>query len=754
MWRGLYKDALHLLTPQVWPQGEDDLTIAALAVESLANTRLHDFQKAEQQLAQAEQLCTSFEDSNCGEILQTRGLMFYEQGLFSEARHWLERSLAFARSHGDRFLEATSLLNLAAVLLKVEHFDEAIVSSEASYHIATSLNARDIALVARDNVAWAYYKLGDSENALQIYQDAATSAERLGDFFNQISELTNVGYIYLDRGQFELAANSFQKALRLAENTQARQYIYNVRRVLARLEFEAGHIDQAAEHADRALQLARESKNHVDELYPYLVQGQIAARRGHGAAAEKTFLEVESDPACPVFLKWEAEHALATFFEDGKDLKRADRYYRTALATFEGARSAVRRDDSQLSFLTNGRRIYDDYIHFLVENGRTDDALRWADFSRARTLAEGLGYLPSKNATEPPPLRPQEIARGVRGALLFFWLGEKQSYLWTILPKTTQLTRLPPGPEIETVARRYGKSLSGPQSGSPLADRDGQWLYRTLIATIQKSLPKGGRVFIIPDSDLNNINFETLIAAEPAPHYWIEDATIANASSLRVLAAPSKSNVKRGHLLLIGDSVAPNEKYPELPRAAAQMESVASHFPTPKKQVFARQQATPSTYLGAHPERFSYIHFVAHGTASRLSPLDSAIILSQQSKESESFKLYARDIIQHPLRAELVTISACYGAGTRAYSGEGLVGLSWAFQRAGAHNVIGALWEASDSPTEQLMSNLYAELAKGSSPDAALRSAKLTLLHNTAYGNPFYWAPFQLYTQGRSIGSQ
>jgi len=32
-----------------------------------------------------------------------------------------------------------------------------------------------------------------------------------------------------------------------------------------------------------------------------------------------------------------------------------------------------------------------------------------------------------------------------------------------------------------------------------------------------------------------------------------------------------------------------------------------------------------------------------------------------------------------------------------AYTGEGLVGLSWAFLRAGAHNVIAALWQASDS---------------------------------------------------------
>jgi CHAT domain-containing protein len=172
--------------------------------------------------------------------------------------------------------------------------------------------------------------------------------------------------------------------------------------------------------------------------------------------------------------------------------------------------------------------------------------------------------------------------------------------------------------------------------------------------------------------------------------------------------------------------------------------------------VFSREQANPPAYLASKPERFSYIHFVAHGTASSLSPLDSAIVLSRADAskadvpkagaEEDSFKLYARDIIHYPLRAELVTVSTCRSAGERAYSGEGLVGLSWAFVRAGAHNVIGALWDVSDASTPQLMDELYGELKKGETPDAALRHAKLTLLRSGTFRKPFYWAPFQLYT--------
>jgi CHAT domain-containing protein len=345
-------------------------------------------------------------------------------------------------------------------------------------------------------------------------------------------------------------------------------------------------------------------------------------------------------------------------------------------------------------------------------------------------------------------LDAQGVAQRAGGNVLFYWLGEKQSYLWAITSKETRLFTLPPGSEIDAAVQRYLRALAGPQDVLELADQDGRWLYFTLIARAQALLKEDAKVVVIPDGSLNNLNFETLLVSEPKLHYWIEDVTILNASSLRILGGARPAKLKRDRsLLLVGNSVAPNDKYPELAKAAAQMESVARHFPAAEQKILTREQATPSAYLTSNPERFSYIHFVAHGTASRLSPLDSAIVLSKASPEDDSFKLYARDIIRHPLRADLVTISACYSAGERSFAGEGLVGLSWAFLRAGARNVISALWDASDASTQLLMDKFYDELDKGASPDAALHAAKLSLLRKSGFHNPFYWAPFQLYAR-------
>ena len=71
--------------------------------------------------------------------------------------------------------------------------------------------------------------------------------------------------------------------------------------------------------------------------------------------------------------------------------------------------------------------------------------------------------------------------------------------------------------------------------------------------------------------------------------------------------------------------------------------------------------------------------------------------------------------------------------GAKTYSGEGLVGLSWAFLRAGARSVIAGLWDVSDMSTANLMADFYTQLAHHATPAEALRKAKLDLLRSKVH---------------------
>ncbi len=741
------QDTLTLLTSGADTPPSGDLAVQVDRLEGLAYADLQRFAEAEQRLKEAEGLCPSPNNSvSCTDVIAARGTVEMSRGHLDRAQLFFERVLSLDRGLADPFREANAMLSLSNCALQQEHFDEAVDWADSSYRLSSTLGFEDVAQNALGNLGWAYYRLGESEKAEGLFVEAEKRAIQLGDVTDQVKWLTTGGYIYLDARRYSDAERSYHQALNLAQNT-SKQDTLDALMSLALVSERTGNLNQARDYADQTIALTPADGDRLDVLYPMLVKGRVAARMHDTAQAEKTFREIEQDPKSHVFLRWEAEHSLAQLYEDENKPDFSDREYRAALSTFETARSSLKREESELPFPANAAKIYDDYIHFLVSQGKVPEALQVAEYSRGRTLAEGLGLLQKGTSFKPDPLNAEAIARRAGGAIFFYWLGEKQSYLWAITARKTTLFPLPPKSEIDSTVQRYRKALAEQQEFLPSADADGHALYSMLVPPAASLLPKDARVFIIPDGSLNTLNFETLPVSSPTPHYWIEDVTIADASSLRLLAAPRAITKRSGSLLLLGNGVAPNADYPELRNAASEIEMVEKHFPSAQQNVFAREQATPTAYLSSKPEQFSYIHFVAHGTASRTSPLESAIVLSRSSAADDSFKLYARDIIHQPLRADLVTISTCYGAGARAYSGEGLVGLSWAFLRAGAHNVIGALWEVSDVSTPRLMDELYAGLKKGESPDSALRAAKLSLLHsNSAFHKPFYWAPFQLYT--------
>jgi CHAT domain-containing protein len=752
--RGMYDRALDLLAAEPTPPKSGDVAVQKLRLEAAIYASLHNFPEAEQRIREAQQLCvTNF--PACRNMDETQGKLEMEWGRYTEARAFFLSNLASARARNDKFQEAVALLDLSWSANRQAHFDEALDWADSAREISTAQNFGDLTQTALGDMGWAYYKLGDPEKAEGLFVEAERRAGTLGNQALQVMWLQASSYIYLDEGKSAEAYQSARKSLDLARETNSTNDIINSLTVFAIVTEQAGKLDESKTYADEALARARKVQNGEYVGYLVLIEGRIAAQQHDAAAAEGWFHQVEQSEFTPVFLRWEAERSLASLYEAENHPGPADAEYRAALSTFEAARCDLhQRVDSRLPFLTNAARIYEDYIHFLVASGKTDEALQVADYTRARTLTEGLGRA-CKPKFAPDPLNAPEIARRAGGTILFYALGQEHSYLWAISPRQVKMFRLAVNQvEIDAAVQNYRKKLEGPPQILD-ASNDGSELYQMLVAPAHDFLEKESsakNIFIIPDGALNSLNFETLLPQ--AHHYWIEDVTIANAPSLRLLPTSEGNQHKlAGKLLVVGNPVSPaDSSYPELPNAAAQIEAIKKYFPADRQAVFARQQASPVAYLNNHPEQFSYIHFVAHGTASRMRPLDSAIILSREASspstaQDDSFKLYARDIINnHPLHAELVTISACYSTGNRTYSGEGLVGLSWAFLRAGAHNVVAALWDVSDASTPQFVDDFYNELKKGKPPAAALRSAKLSLLHSKSFHGPFYWAPFQLYT--------
>lgn len=756
MRQGLYHDSMALLVAPVPPalQNSDDAVWQKLTLAA-DETYLGDHVAAERDLNAAESLTQVHAPQLLGEILLRRGTLTFRSGDPARALQLYQSTLAFARSHSNPFLEVAALGSLGFLATRKEHFDESLDWNQQALDLSKSVRALGSLARIEGNLAWSFKEMGDLDNARDLFAQADLDATQSGQVERRITWLSSVGDVLYELHEYAAAESSSSKALRLADSLHDDEDAISSLQNLALIALARNQFNLARKNIDDAIRREASYQDHARQLYSMLIAAHLDARTAALDNAESSYAKIMADPSAPNSTRWEALASLAQVHAAQRKLALADKEFAQSIDTISKAKESVKREDFRLSFLSSAIRFYDQYVNFLLAQNRQLDALKIADLSRAQTLEHGLAPPVGAGAGGKSPvlpksasafaIRPQETARRLGATLLFYQLGQEGSHLWVISPAKISLHSLPSAGEIDALVTSYRRSiLEDPRDLLESVNASGKKLYEMLIQPVENAIPKGSRVIILPDGPLRSLNFESLPVYGPNPHYWIEDATISVASSLSLLSRVSNSRPpKSPNLLLFGDPDPPAKEFPRLGDASEEIRAVQNHFDNKRTTLFLKKDARASVYLSSDPGKYSYLHFATHGIASVTKPLESAIILT---REGDSYKLYARDILQHPLNAYLVSISACDGSGKRNFAGEGLIGLSWAFLRAGAHNVVAGLWETSTASTPPIFDRLYQGVTNGEDPATALRNAKLALVHaKGASRRPFYWAPFQLY---------
>ncbi len=178
--------------------------------------------------------------------------------------------------------------------------------------------------------------------------------------------------------------------------------------------------------------------------------------------------------------------------------------------------------------------------------GEIDRAAALADSSRARVLAEKLGREPAAGLTGVRTRRSSQI-------VLSYWLAPARSYLWLIGPKGVAHFVLPGEARISSLVERYTADVEAGHDPLARGNPAGRELYDILISPARALIPAGAGVIVVPDGSLHGLNFETLIAADPAPHYWIEDVTVSVAPALGLLQSPPSRRAGPARMLFLGD---------------------------------------------------------------------------------------------------------------------------------------------------------------------------------------------------------
>jgi CHAT domain-containing protein len=752
-------DEVIRLLDQNWtpPVADPNLAVERMTILSLAFARQGNAQRAMQAISDAEALCNSTPSVTPfvrAELLAAKGRFALEEKRLSEAQALFQKSLAAARAGGNRFFEASALLNLSFIDLQEDHYEDAIEQADATISVAKSIGAQQLIKTSLGNAGWAYYETGDYQRALASFNDAAESAASRGATLDEEHWLDTAGMSEARLGRFDAARDHYDRALKLARFLKNTSEIAQVDQALASLVLHTQHPERAENYIDEARALAQQEGSAFDIQLGNLLEAQLLAQRGDLPKSKALLLNVERESQPFPTTRLDAQHTLAQVCDKAGEYQQAESWFQRSIATYHSQRSELRSDDARLPFSQNGRDLYMDYVAYLVRNHRTDEALEVIDQGRAETLAEGLGFEGKHASTPLRQISLTALARRSHAVILVYAMSQQVSYLWAANDKKSGFYLLPNRAAILMAVASHRRSVLAARDLVAEQHPAARDLYEMLVKPAEHLVHPGDRVFIVAGG-LNGLNFETLLTPGKSSHYWIEDVAITHLASVRLLASAHRqhpvhsSAPHRSQLLVIGNPIYSDQQYAALPNAAAEISDVAAHFPGGARTVLTGMNASPDAYIQSNPARFDYIHFVSHATASRLVPLDSAVILSA-SGTPDSGKLYARDILGRPLHAELVTISACQGSGVREYAGEGLVGLAWAFLRAGSHNVIGALWDVSDASTPELMQHLYNGIAAGNPPDVSLRAAKLDMLHSRGvFRKPIYWGAFQLYSSGQ-----
>ncbi len=694
-------------------------------------------------------------------VLQAEpGALNYARGRCAMAKHeWKVaenylRLVAGQSSYPDSFLKVYTLATLGSLALWDLRYEDAIDFDKECLIILRSSHAPPLEELVSGNLGDTYLEVGDFNNARPNSETAAKISSQLKDGSQQ-KWLNAIGRAYAGQGQSGMAEKAYSDALDLATERKDMDIVAACLHNLTQLKLGQHHLDVAEKY--------HRQEEKVGLTGDYLTGWRLdeAAIAAGSNDYKKAISELQSllqqvdnedqrRGAVRYRLEWGIQSSLAHYYAVQDNSAEAEKYFQASIATIDAAARRMKHPELGTS-LRDNIPIYDGYVAFLVAQKQYAEALHIAQQGRARTL---LLDEEKSNAKKPVAedvkiwfSKIQHYLARDKSVLLSYFETQDESYLWTVT--ATQL-RLSPlgikGPDLDNLIDSYQQEI---KQHLPLASsRAAKKLYQLLVQPASDLIPKGSHVIVVADSRSYSINFETLISSQGSDHYWIEDVEVENARSIDLLIASHPKRVPAKGLLLIGAPAQADPHFVELPHAKEEMASAEKHFPSGKITRFAGADATPDSYLKSSPGMYKFIHLATHGTPNAIDPLQSAIILS--SGKDGNFKLLARDIVDSKVRlnAELVTISACEGVGTQLQSLEGMLGLEWAFMRAGAHQVVAAGWDQDDAVTPALMDDFYDQLAQGKSAIDALHHAKLSILHAGGFhAAPYYWASLQLYTR-------
>lgn len=729
-------------------------------------------------------------------------------GRFDEAKDLFEQALSIRRSSAHASGESATLLQLGWLRYLARDYEGALERYGQAFEVARRAGLDGDLPALLDRRASALLALGRRDEALAMYRDALERLRRAGSRTGYARTLSNIAGVHAEMREWDLAAREYDEAMRGLRAVRDLDALPSVLLDRAQMLRDRGEVERAERAVQSALDLLEQLRN--------LVGGEVS-RATYLAARHKFFdfhvdllMQREADEPG-------AGHATRAFEVTEQARARALlddlAWSRRDPALDARTRAEDRELDARLdaAVATEQRLAEQD----ATGEQRSAAAADVAALLRAQDERRGRRRSAASRDAAWSSARPLGLAAIQRDVLdddtlmVAYFLGEKRSFVWLVGRTSFEFQPLPPRDTIEALARSVYELV--PRSRERGVRQQAALLSASLADVVLGPL-RGRlghkRLLLIGDGALHYVPFAALLVRPERPpdaretgSAWL-DGRVPLVAEHELVTAPSASVLGHvrsewlqrqpaRHLLAVladpvfersdrrlgGAAVAPPQE-PPAAEAVGDLERSASDvgLPQPRRLPYSRLEAekilalvpvgqslraldfdaSRETVLLGRLRDYRILHFATHGLLNARHPELSGLVLSRVDRDGHPQDGFLRvgDLYQLSLPADLVVLSACRTALGRDVRGEGLVGLTQAFLRAGAARVLVSLWNVNDRATADLMARFYdALLTRGMAPAAALRVAQLAFMRDRAFAAPAYWAGFTLqgdWREGRS----
>jgi CHAT domain-containing protein/Tfp pilus assembly protein PilF len=674
-------------------------------------------------------------------------------------------------------LTAASLSNLGHVL-----------ADRGDTRAAAELFARALALrqrlapnsleVARslDSQGGLAFERGDLPEARRLFQRALTLRQAIAPAsFSEAESLLNLGQLALHEGRTEEAEAMLASCAAIRESVAPESVACAVAwHQLGLVVRAAGRPREALDHLARAADALEAQQGRLGG------SGEVRSGfRAHFMDIYHDYIDLLLELGRPE----EGFHVLERSRARGLLALLAERdllFSRDLPPQMARQRARLNAEyDRSLTRLCDPTTVLEDSERQALQAGLAELRQRREDLeARIRSASPRLASL-----QYPHPVDLEAAKRWLdEDTLLLAWsVGRDKGHLFAVSPRKKGVTAVAIAVDEDTLRHRVRRLRSAVQTGIDAADQDhvrtlATELTKLILPSMSDRISAAERLVLLPDGPLHLLPFAALVNPATGHEWLVEAKPISIAPSATVLAElrqrPARPTATQ--VVAFGDpayrpipqgmetsgpgpaAVGVLELTP-LPATRAEVEHLGRLYPQ-SSRLWLGAEATEERVKGIDAS-VAIIHLACHGLTDERFPLDSALALAAPGPRSDSREnglLQAWEIYEDiRIDADLVTLSACETALGKELAGEGLIGLTRAFQFAGARSIVASLWRVADQVTAELVKRFYTHLSTGMSKDQALRHAQLDLIRTPIAvsddasarldaSHPYCWASFEL----------